>query len=598
MKKNNYRNHASILCGAVATLLVAAAAYLKAAGVEVWISPATPANTSASGTPNDPYKCPDASSLKTVLTDTSKIPPSSCIHFLPGTFNVTNGIVPLAGWKLRGAGIDVTTLKFTPGQSGIEAAVVGATSGYVAKDGVEVSDMTVDCNLQAQTNFCTHAVSIAGNNTRISRVRAINWGTTTSNNECFVLNINSHSQNGAKTNCVIEDCVVEQAAPVTHARETTAITIFNGLGLTGQDLINSLVLGSEIRGCVVSGVTAGTGGSGSPTAFHAYGAGYRHVTIHNNRAVNLLGNYDVDCSGVYSENGDSDGITIANNVFENVLRGIYFNAASGNQTRMKVLNNVLMPAEGGVGIQFNGNGDNNTNLVAREWIIKDNVVHPHRTATNVTAFYVTGGLRAMVLNNVFQGAGTGFDVELYGSNAVSNFRNTFSGNVNLSGGMLTGQGSGASATGPHGIGYEDTIRFTVPANSNGWYRLLSVSSQSAGLVEIHGGTANGLLTDLEFSYRARAYTSNSVELGDLILTRQGSYYKCCGYYSGGTVTKARIGSDYVGTVYLDIYIEASSSTPDDYIIVVRGFDRKAFLAAPQRVTLTPTVVKETIFNTY
>jgi hypothetical protein len=115
-------------------------------------------------------------------------------------------------------------------------------------------------------------------------------------------------------------------------------------------------------------------------------------------------------------------------------------------------------------------------------------------------------------------------------------------------------------------------------------------------VEVKSGFSDGLATDLEFSYRVRRVPSDTNELGDLILTRQGSYYKCCGYFHGGTISKARIGcDDSANAVYLDVYVENASQAAD-YAVIVRGFNRTPFLVAPQRVTSTPTVVKETVFK--
>ena len=120
---------------------------------EVWISPNGTANTTASGTPNDPFRCPDAASLNTVLTSVLT-GGNLTIHFMNGQFLVgSNGIVMRTGWKLRGAGIDNTILQLqTNALPGIGVAVIGGTASLPQTDGAEVSDMTVDCNYHHQTS--------------------------------------------------------------------------------------------------------------------------------------------------------------------------------------------------------------------------------------------------------------------------------------------------------------------------------------------------------------------------------------------------------------------------------------------------------------
>ena len=249
--------------------------------------------------PDDPIRChPTTGRLDVILEDDLfqgqvGIPPKSTIHIMPGTYLVDGGIKMREGWKLRGAGIGNTIVKHLPIQQGVpeedrnKMTVIGKLTGWIATDGAEVSDMTVDCNLQNSIpEGVVSAVGLTGNNVRISRVHAINWGSTWQGFESFPLCISAHANNGARFNGVIEDCVVDTPAPVQHADGTTAICIDNG---SPELLPQNLAPGGEITGCHVSNVSAGAGGTGSPTYFHAYSGGPALAYIHDNRAINLPG---------------------------------------------------------------------------------------------------------------------------------------------------------------------------------------------------------------------------------------------------------------------------------------------------------------------
>lgn len=561
-----------------------------ASGVEVWISDRTPACTTCAGTPDDPYRCPDGTSLQTVLASVGQ---NSTIHFLPGLFLVIDQIDPKVGWKLRGSGIDNTTLKLlpritTPGGGGV--AVIGGIYGYYAKEGVEVSDMTVDCNLQGQTNaMAVCAVHIAGNNTRISRVHAINWGSILQGTECFVLNIASHSAIGPRTNCVIEGCVVDTPAPVTHADGTTAVSIFTGWE---EDPGYPLVIGGEISGNLVTGITAGGGGIGRPSYLNAYGLGAFQGYVHDNRAINLVGGV-----GFYQDTWSGSDVIVAHNVFDNVSSGVYFYTAEEHMQRIKILGNVIMPSENGVGITYYTGEPNNANPNAftRNLIIKDNTVHPCRLATNLSsALALNGDITATVVNNILDAGTTGTDVRVAWWQLPRLKLNTFAGNFNLKGTVLE---LGANSEMNWRPGYEDIIRFTPQTNATGWYRIASGNGFCSGVAEVYDPIQWGdvALTDLEFSWRVAWGTSDPNNLGDINVIRQGSYQKY-GTSNGGIVTKARIGSNHPTDplTYLDIYV-SKAQDPKEITVKVRGLDRGMLYKSPQLITQPPPNTKELSF---
>src|ERR1017187_862666 len=200
---------------------------------EVWISSIGPVNAAANGTQSAPFRCPDARSLSQ-LFKTKLARAGLTIHLSPGTFTVQSpGLLVWPGWKLRGAGVDNTIVQLiTNAAPGVAATVFYADSS----DGAEISDLTVDCNYQNQTTpKIVTAVSLTGSNVRISRVKAINWGTASA--ECFVIDIGNDDL--PHVNPVIEDCVVTQPAPVIFGGGASAISIFTGENIRGAIMRNN-----------------------------------------------------------------------------------------------------------------------------------------------------------------------------------------------------------------------------------------------------------------------------------------------------------------------------------------------------------------------
>jgi len=185
------------------------------------------------------------------------------VNLGPGTFQTrgyapqgVNSWQPKAGQKIVGAGMGVTTLQL------VGAAVVKVGSDLVEQhyhaigmkvsptgttpatpvDGLEISDLTIDCNMDGQplreqstyTPVACGAVRVFGSHCGIRRVKIINWGTKTLKEGCFVLSIidaSAATTDGSgqpvvqeTTGSGIEDCVAIQPSP-NCARETTVLHI-------------------------------------------------------------------------------------------------------------------------------------------------------------------------------------------------------------------------------------------------------------------------------------------------------------------------------------------------------------------------------------
>jgi hypothetical protein len=159
---------------------------------------------------------------------------------------------PGRGWKFRGSGIDVTFLKI------VDATVPGSLYTAIGQgysnlvEAFEASDFTVDANLGGQplpespsgvrpfAPVACGAVHAIGSHVRLSRLRAINFGTQTLGAECFVFVVGGGNRDLKRArllaanpaaladpepaNCLVEDCIAEQPH-LSNAREVSIISV-------------------------------------------------------------------------------------------------------------------------------------------------------------------------------------------------------------------------------------------------------------------------------------------------------------------------------------------------------------------------------------
>jgi len=501
------------------------------------------------GTATYPFRCPDATTLNYVMTS---VLTNACmtIHFMAGTFEVpSSGLTPLDGWKLRGAGIDNTILQLiagTPLNGG--TAVVGGNNEKTTA-GVEVSDLTIDCNMQNETGVSNnvYAVFVQGSQTRISRVKAINWGAA-NNNEAYVLVATPAIGSPTATNCVIEDCIVTQPA----------LTNDNTAGVTGIYMTPNL-RGGIIRNNFINNIQTGGTGPGF----------FRGIRGNNNVRDNYL--YDLtgpQAAGIFENESGLRDVLIDGNVIDNVSQGISYMPGQPN-TNITIKNNVVRPSEGGTGISYDLQ---NSGAVATNLLIDGNVVSPSYVATNTTAlglaFYDYGyvNIYATVKNNIFQGSGpNGLDI-LFPAGETPNWDqptdrfpyplqlNTWEGNVNFAGTELN-EGTDVNWQ----PGDEDNVVFT--ATADGWYRLISgcgsgslpAMGACSGTITVEADMSDTTnITDAEFSFAVNGLAASTNDLGGITLIRNATWQP--------QVTAARIGADNPadGCVYLDIYVGNSS----------------------------------------
>jgi hypothetical protein len=151
----------------------------------------------------------------------------------------TRPLLIFSGCHITGAGMFNTILRLTAASSGNQTTfrhidLIGKGSNSV--NDVEISDLTIDCNLDDQIPtfglpyalMSIDAVSIDGANNRFRRVRVINFGNRTPTIRNGVNTLVDSQESWPfflpGTNVVLEDCVLEKPI-VGSGRETTTSAI-------------------------------------------------------------------------------------------------------------------------------------------------------------------------------------------------------------------------------------------------------------------------------------------------------------------------------------------------------------------------------------
>jgi len=244
-----------------------------------------------------------------------KLSPFIVIHLAPGLY-FTRGYAEgwPDGWKVKagqrfiGAGMGNTTVQIVENAQGDKTnpAVAFGCDYNAQAQYAEVSDLTIDCNLDGQPNpkSACGAVQIRGSHTRLNRVRAINFGMGNAL-ECFVLTLGAgNPDSGPETDLRITDCIVEKPAvkPETQT-EWGGITAIMIAGL-GTDAI--------ISGCRVDGGNLVNGLSISQID---------NAVVERNLVRNAV-------TGFYNDTFSLPSLTIRDNIFQSVDYGIkldYYN---------------------------------------------------------------------------------------------------------------------------------------------------------------------------------------------------------------------------------------------------------------------------------
>jgi hypothetical protein len=251
---------------------------------EVWLAIRTDSDGIGDGSRENPFSANTPTSFAAAMNQCGA---NTTVHLGPGIFRTrgTNGNgysdllpsqrwVPQAGQKIVGSGMFATTLMFVwdldpalgdaPGQRHYMISSPEFLSSF------EISDMTLDCNLQntpfePDRKLTVTALAIAGDNALVRRIRVINFGTRTpftvdgenapsnATYEGFPLRIGGRTVTVPSFNSVMEDCIFEQ--PHTGpAREVTCVTVVGGIAviLPSEGLLHLQPLGCVARNCYLN----------------------------------------------------------------------------------------------------------------------------------------------------------------------------------------------------------------------------------------------------------------------------------------------------------------------------------------------------------
>jgi len=198
------------------------------------------------------------------------VPPNIKIHLGPGVYQTrgfgtdasgavdARGFQAKSGWQITGAGIDISVLQIVGADRpdfhyhafGMPIFPVG-TVALSPINGFGISDLTIDCSLDRQPGrpnpgysaVVCGAVRILGNNSLIRRVKAINWGSKSFKEGCFVFSILGASGRPADASGLpiitesihngIEDCIAIHPCQ-SNSREITILHLGGLKNVTNQ----------------------------------------------------------------------------------------------------------------------------------------------------------------------------------------------------------------------------------------------------------------------------------------------------------------------------------------------------------------------------
>lgn len=304
--------------------------------------------------------------------------PSTVIHLGPGIFQtniVTRKWRPLSGWKVKGAGTDVTTIQAVGnlaagGHYFVAFGLDGGSSFAALSDNVTVSDLTVDCNWEGigpsapvakgQRNCKVGIITLMGSNNVVERVHGKNqYGSSANGAECFGIRLAGFSDSPTVSGNIIRYCVVDSP----QGDYSTPFFLGGGGGIASH---------CEVHNCQGCGRNDGNGYSSTPkTAMLSGGVNIADLAdskIHDNVFVDCVTIVHHDTGPainieVYNNEGircSSDGISSNNSIgwriYKNLIQIQNRNGTQGNYALtfgkaadLQIIGNKLTWVSGGNG---------------------------------------------------------------------------------------------------------------------------------------------------------------------------------------------------------------------------------------------------------
>lgn len=323
---------------------------------ELWIAQQVPTNydgTQPPGSAVNPFLIPPPPNevqfdtlMYTLLTNyykycpeaygTTNFPPPATnvtaptLHIGPGIYethgdNTAHGIQlswrPSHGWRIFGAGKDITTLKAVDLRYGYSyrVNVIGGTGEY---DNLEVADLTLDANIHeggpAMNGQFSQGMSFCGSNVQIRRVKVKNSGSHAVGAEPGAVNLQNWQVQSDDWNLIMEDCEIVHPQ-YGNAYNPNMIVISGTYAADGSvRYFRNLV----IRNCYIDG-TAYDGDTPINQSLYPYNergnaafgcGGTWGARIEDNLVVNTARGFYVDTPSLHD-------ITLRNNHFRSVFLG-------------------------------------------------------------------------------------------------------------------------------------------------------------------------------------------------------------------------------------------------------------------------------------
>ena len=160
-------------------------------------------------------------------------------HYLTQGYNgsTDEGVKVRHGQKFIGAGIDNTIIQLVSGDTIGDHYIVFGNSINDSISGVEISNLTIDCNSENQTEkyIACSAVSISSSDIKIDRCKAINVGTESfpigNSIEATFFQINRSNVNNLTENIRIENCIAVQISE----NQSSVTSVFSVGGVIGAN---------------------------------------------------------------------------------------------------------------------------------------------------------------------------------------------------------------------------------------------------------------------------------------------------------------------------------------------------------------------------
>jgi len=228
---------------------------------------------------------------------------------------------PSHGWRIFGAGKDITTLKAVDLRYGYSyrVNVIGGLGEY---DNFEIADLTLDANIHeggpVMSGQFSQGMSFCGSNVQIRRVKVKNSGSHMPGAEPAAVNLHNWGVQNDDWNLIMEDCEIVHPQ-YGNAYDPNMVVISGTFAADGSmHYYRNLV----IRNCYIDGTACDGDTPINQTLFsykergnQAFGCGGTWgARIEDNLVINTV-------RGFYQDTPTMHDLTVRNNHFRNVFIG-------------------------------------------------------------------------------------------------------------------------------------------------------------------------------------------------------------------------------------------------------------------------------------